>query len=281
MHFQSCNSKYWQRSPPFKQEYQDKEQLLKENKNRELLLEVKNLSFKYDKENVLEDISFQLYQGDFFTITGPNGGGKSTLIKLILGLLPLQEGEIIKSSIIKESIEIGYVPQNTNINLEFPISVLDVVMMGNGQKHNSIKSIFNIGYSQMEIACAKQSLARVGMEKYIQSKISNLSGGQRQRVMIARAICSHPHLLILDEPTSSIDMKGQKEIYKLLKELNEEITILVVTHDLTVISHYANKVLYVNHNAYLHKLREKRYKIDSDNHFCEVELMEILGAQND
>ena len=249
--------------------------------NRELLLEVKDLTFKYDKETVLEDINFQLYRGDFFTITGPNGGGKSTLIKLVLGLLPLQKGTIQKSTTIQESIEIGYVPQNTNINLEFPISVLDVVMMGNGQKHNTIKRIFNIGYSQMEIECAKHSLARVGMQEYLHSKISNLSGGQRQRVMIARAICSHPHLLILDEPTSSIDMNGQKEIYRLLKELNKEITILVVTHDLTVISHYANKVLYVNHSGYLHNLREKRFKIDENNHFCEVELMEILGAQND
>ena len=248
--------------------------------NRELLLEVKDLTFKYDKESVLEDINFQLYRGDFFTITGPNGGGKSTLIKLILGLLPLQKGEILKNSIIKDPIEIGYVPQNTNINLEFPISVLDVVMMGNGKKHNSIKSFFNIGYSQMEIECAKQSLARVGMEEYLHSKISNLSGGQRQRVMIARAICSHPHLLILDEPTSSIDMHGQKEIYKLLKELNKDITILVVTHDLTVISHYANRVLYVNHSGYLHNLHEKRFRVDENNHFCEVELMEILGAQN-
>ena len=250
------------------------------NKNRELLLEVSNLSFKYDKESVLEDINFQLYRGDFFTITGPNGGGKSTLIKLILELLPLQKGKIDKSDTIKDSIEIGYVPQNTNINLEFPISVLDVVMMGNGKKHNPIKSFFKIGYSQMEIECAKGSLARVGMQEFLHSKISNLSGGQRQRVMIARAICSHPHLLILDEPTSSIDMQGQREIYKLLKELNKDITILVVTHDLTVISHYANRVLYVNHSGYLHNLHEKRFRVDANGHFCEVELMEILGAQN-
>ena len=98
--------------------------------------------------------------------------------------------------------------------------------------------------------------------------------------MIARAICSHPHLLILDEPTSSIDMQGQKEIYRLLKELNKDITILVVTHDLTVISHYANRVLYVNHSGYLHNLHDKRFRVDENNHFCEVELMEILGAQN-
>ena len=251
-------------------------------KNKQVLLTVKNLSFKYDKEYVLENINFTLYSGDFFTITGPNGGGKSTLIKLLLGLLPLKEGTIIKSDAIANRYEIGYVPQNTNINLEFPISVLDVVMMGNSQAHKTKISFFNnTKYSPLEIECAKHSLKRVGMDAFLDSKISQLSGGQRQRVMIARAICSHPKLLILDEPTSSIDIKGQKEIYKLLKELNKDITILVVTHDLTVISQYANKVLYINHTGHLHELNKKHFHIDDDEHFCEVELMQKLGEQSE
>jgi zinc transport system ATP-binding protein len=255
---------------------------LKQSKESQALITVKNLSFRYDKELVLDNINFTLEKGDFFTVTGPNGGGKSTLIKLILGLLPANKGTIIKNSEIQEALEIGYVPQNTNINLEFPISVLDVVMMGNGQKHKGALPLFNrTGYSKLEIECAKQSLARVGMEKYIESKISNLSGGQRQRVMIARAICSHPKLLILDEPTSSIDIQGQKEIYKLLKELNKDITILVITHDLTVISNYASRVLYVNHTGYLHDLSEEHYKIDPNEHFCEVELMQQLGEKSE
>ena len=243
------------------------------------LIEVKNLYFKYDKEYVLEDINFVVEKGDFFTITGPNGGGKSTLIKLILGLLSPNKGEIIISNEIKDIIEIGYVPQNTNINLEFPITVLDVVMMGNSSKHKSIKSFFNIFYSQFEIECAKHSLEKVGMQDYLNSKISNLSGGQRQRVMIARALCSHPKLLILDEPTSNIDINGQKEIYTLLKELNKDITILVVTHDLKVISNYANKVLYINRQGFMHNL-QSLFRLDDNKHFCEVELMQMLGEQN-
>ncbi len=245
------------------------------------LLKVKDLSFKYDKEYVLKDINFELYDKDFFAITGPNGGGKSTLIKLILNILKPQIGTIELDNSIKSSLDIGYVPQNTNINLEFPISVLDVTMMGNGAKHKTLKRLLNINYTNLEIECAKSSLAKVGMQVDLNTKISNLSGGQRQRVMIARAICSHPKLLILDEPTSSIDIEGQKEIYKLLKELNKDITILVVTHDLTVISNYANRVLYVNQEGFLHNLKQDRFRVNKDEHFCEVELMQMLGKNGE
>ena len=240
------------------------------------LIECNNIGFAYNKDYVLKNINCKVEKGDFFAITGPNGGGKSTLIKIILGLLSPKTGSV-KLNI--DSIDIGYVPQNTNINLDFPITVLDVVMMGNGQKHSS-KRFFNIRYSKFEIECAKHSLKKVGMDSFLNNKISQLSGGQRQRVMIARAICSHPKLLILDEPTSNIDIKGQKEIYKLLKELNKEITILVVTHDLTVISNYANKVLYINQEGFMHNLKHN-FKIDDKKHICEVELMEMLGAKND
>ncbi len=244
------------------------------------LLEAKELYYKYRKDYVLEDINFKLNSGDFFAITGPNGGGKSTLVKNILGILSPTKGSIDISFEVKNGIDIGYVPQNTNINLEFPITVLDVVMMGNGAKHKSINRLFSFKYSRLEIECAKHSLQKVGMDGFLNSKISNLSGGQRQRVMIARAICSHPKLLILDEPTSSIDVQGQKEIYSLLKKLNESITIVVVTHDLTVISKYANRVLYINRSGYMHDLSNKNFALKDNEHICEVELMQMLGANN-
>jgi len=245
------------------------------------LLEVNNLKFKYYKELILDNISFRVEEGDFFAITGPNGGGKSTLIKTILGILQPTSGEVKLSNKLKDKQEIGYVPQNTNINLEFPISVLDVVLMGNGTKHKTKRTLFSIKYSQFEIECAKHSLEKVGMQDFINNKISDLSGGQRQRVMVARAICSHPKLLILDEPTSNIDVQGQKEIYKLLKELNKTLTIIVVTHDLTVISNYANRVLYINRKGYLHNLENNKFKLKDDKHICEVELMQMLGEKND
>jgi len=245
-----------------------------------ILLEAKELYFKYFKEEVLNDINFYVKSGDFFAITGPNGGGKSTLIKLLLGILQPVSGEITIANSLGENQEIGYVPQNTNINLDFPISVLDVVLMGNGAKHKGAKRLFSTKYNKFEIECAKNSLKKVNMQDFINNKISNLSGGQRQRVMIARAICSHPTLLILDEPTSNIDVQGQKEIYALLKELNKTLTIVVVTHDLSVISNYANRVLYVNRKGYMHDLDSNKFKIKDDNHFCEVELMQMLGAKD-
>ncbi len=244
---------------------------------KNILLEVKKLYFKYEKDEILQNINFTLFEGDFFAITGPNGGGKSTLIKLILGIYKPQKG-LIKFYNIKKD-DIGYVPQNTHINIEFPIKVLDVVLMGNSKKHKN-NNFFNVKYSKFEIECAKKTLSKVKMQDFMYHKISDLSGGQRQRVMIARAICSHPKLLILDEPTSNIDVYGQKEIYKLLYELNRSITILVITHDLTVISKYANRVLYVNRTAYLHDLKDIKFKIDSNEHFCEVELMQMLGEKN-
>ena len=244
------------------------------------LIEVKNLSFKYSKDYAIKDISFRVEEGDFFAITGPNGGGKSTLIKLILGILKPSSGYIKILDDLKNGNDIGYVPQNTNINLDFPITVLDVVLMGNGSKHKKNFKLFSIKYNNYEVECAKHSLEKVGMANFLNNKISNLSGGQRQRVMIARAICSHPKLLILDEPTSNIDINGQKEVYRLLKELNKDLTIVVVTHDLSVISNYANKVLYVNRKGYMHNLKDNKFKIDKEKHFCEVELMQMLGEKD-
>ena len=128
----------------------------------------------------------------------------------------------------KNLSQIGYVPQNTNINVDFPIKVIEVVMMGHvGTK----RPLF--GYGKDEISCAMGALEQVGMQDYAQKKIGSLSGGQRQRVMIARALCAHPAILILDEPTASIDVAGQRDIYELLKLLAKSITVIVVSHDIS------------------------------------------------
>jgi zinc transport system ATP-binding protein len=176
-------------------------------------ISIDNLNFSYDKQKILDSISLTVEHKDFLAIIGPNGGGKSTLLKAILGILPTKKNTIRvfgdKPS-TKLSL-IGYVPQNTNINTHFPIKVIDVVMMGHvGHKRPLI------GYSKEEINCALGALSQVGMEKYAQYKIGSLSGGQRQRVMIARALCANPKILLLDEPTASIDVDGQQQIYELL-----------------------------------------------------------------
>jgi zinc transport system ATP-binding protein len=242
------------------------------------VLSIKNLSFAYEKINVLENISLEVEEKDFLAIIGPNGGGKSTLLKLILGIINKKESNIkINNNLNQEKISnIGYVPQNTNINTDFPIKVLEVVMMGHSTKNKP--SIFSFGYTKEEKSCAINSLRQVGMENFANKKIGNLSGGQRQRVMIARALCSNPKILILDEPTASIDVDGQKQIYELLKELNKNITIIVVSHDISVILHYANKVAHINKKLTFHNLNIQKNNIKKDKeHFCEVEMLQMLG----
>jgi zinc transport system ATP-binding protein len=239
------------------------------------IIKITDLFFSYDKDIVLENINLTVNKKDFLAIIGPNGGGKSTILKLLLGILKQTSGDIkiFKNHPIRNLSKIGYVPQNTNVNIDFPITVLEVVMMGHiGDKQPLI------GYGKKETMCARGTLAQVGMEEFANSKIGSLSGGQRQRVMIARALCAHPEVIILDEPTSSIDIQGQKQIYNLLKELNKTITVIVVSHDISVILEYATKVAHINKTLSNHELSSRNKEFGSkDGHFCEVELLEMLG----
>lgn len=244
------------------------------------IIEIENLSFAYEKELVLENINLSVEEKDFLAIIGPNGGGKSTLLKLILGIEKAKKGTIeVLGKKPKQSLnKIGYVPQNTNVNTDFPIKVIEVVMMGHvGGK----RPLF--GYGSHEKNCAMGVLEKVGMDAYANSKIGSLSGGQRQRVMIARALCAHPQILILDEPTSSIDISGQREIYELLKVLNEQITVIVVSHDISVILEYASCAAYINKKLSYHDISDKEsifHTHGNDGHFCEIELLQMLGSNN-
>ncbi len=244
------------------------------------VIDIKDLSFAYDKQLILEDVNLSVEEKDFLAIIGPNGGGKSTLVKLILGIHKFKKGSIsvLGKEPSKSLSHIGYVPQNTNINTDFPIKVIEVVMMGHVDGRRPL-----FGYGKEEVLCAMGALAQVGMEDFSQTKIGSLSGGQRQRVMIARALCAHPQILILDEPTSSIDITGQKEIYELLKMLNQSITIIVVSHDISVILEYANKAAHVNKTLSYHDISDKQktfHTHGSDEHFCEIELLQMLGAES-
>lgn len=238
-------------------------------------IEVSKLSFSYQNQKVLENISFKIDKKEFLTIIGPNGGGKSTLLKLILGINKLEEGsiKIFDKEHLEEIHKIAYVPQNTNVNLNFPITVIEVVMMG----QNSLqKRMF--GYKKEEKEKAIEVLKKVGMEEFYKNKISNLSGGQRQRVLIARALFSNPQILLLDEPTSNIDINGCEQIYLTLQELNKEIPIIVVSHDISVILKYASKAFYVNKKMTQHDLTTMKDEFKSiDSHVCEIELLEMLG----
>ncbi|MDQ7085077.1 MAG: ABC transporter ATP-binding protein [Sulfurovum sp.] len=247
------------------------------------IIEIKNLSFAYETQTILKDIDLSVKEKDFLAIIGPNGGGKSTLLKLILGMHRYQQGSIhiLIGKSPKQSLgKIGYVPQDTNVNTDFPIKVIEVVMMGHIEGKRPL-----FGYGRHELSCAMGVLAQVGMADFALSKIGALSGGQRQRVMIARALCSHPQILILDEPTSSIDITGQHEIYELLKVLNETITVIVVSHDISVILEYANKVAHIHKKLSYHDISNKNstfhtHHKQKEEHFCEIELLQMLGSDN-
>ncbi len=243
------------------------------------VIEIAGLSFAYDKELVLENINLIVNHKDFLVFIGPNGGGKSTLVKLILGINPIQKGsiKIFGEPLQKSLTQIGYVPQNTNVNTNFPIKAIEVVMMGHHAHKRAI-----VGYKKEEIAHAMHVLEQVGMEKFAHKKIGSLSGGQRQRVMIARALCSNPKILLLDEPTSNIDADGQKQIYELLRELNKKITVIVVSHDLSVVLQYATKVAHINKKLSFHDLEslQKEFDLSNNAHICEVELLQMLGKRS-
>jgi len=222
-----------------------------------MILSIKDLNYSYGgKQKVLENINLEVKEREFLAIIGPNGGGKTTLLKLIVGLLPLQSGEI---KLYEKKI--GYVPQNTNINNNFPIKVWEVVTLG-------------VTPNKQVKQKALKVLKDVSMEDFFDKRIGELSGGQRQRVLIARALFRDPNLLLLDEPTSNIDPKTSESIYELLKKLNKEKTIIVVSHDISVLLKYATKIAYVNKNIFMHE--SPNLKVDKKDHFCEVELMQML-----
>jgi len=217
------------------------------------IIEIKDLDFAYNGEAVLEDVNLTLLQKDFVAIIGPNGGGKTTLLKLILGLLMPKKGTVrVDGKPPHEASPcIGYVPQDVHTNRSFPITAIDVVLMGKFDPKQRLSRRSAINHQE-----ALAALERMEMAAHADKKIGVLSGGQRQRVFIARALVSRPKLLLLDEPTASIDTKGQADFYRLLRELNRDITVLVVSHDLLVISRYVKSVACVNKKLHYHDQAE-------------------------
>ncbi len=234
------------------------------------VIEIKNLWFSFNAEPVLQDVQFTLYRKEFLAMIGPNGGGKTTLLKLMMGLFEADRGEIRVFGRPPKQVahRIGYVPQDIHINKNFPISVLDVVLMGR------LRSGINWSHHKKDDRiAAKLSLEKVEMEHFKNRHIDELSGGQRQRVFIARALVTNPEILILDEPTAGVDTKGQTEIYTILKDLNEKVTILVVSHDILALSSYIKSVACVNRRVHFHEAAEVTEEMLEMAYQCPVELI--------
>ena len=207
------------------------------------ILTVKDLNFKYGKNQVLKNINFQLEKGDYLGIIGPNGSGKTTLIKILLGLIGPYEGEIIYNKDLLGENFLGYVPQKTFGNDKlFPATVKEIVATGLLSKKKGFKFYTKVDYQKVDFI-----LRKLKIEDLKNIKIGNLSGGQQQRVLLARSMVADPKLLILDEPTSALDPEIREEFYKTLKELNKEgVSIILISHDLVSIENYINKILFLD-----------------------------------
>lgn len=225
------------------------------HKDGDPIIKVKNLSFAYHHSNpILSNINLKVFPGDFLGIIGPNGGGKSTLLKLIVGILPMQQGsvEIFGKSMkdFKRWSCIGYVSQKAaHFDRRFPATCYEVVAMGRAAQH----SFFHTSNKE-DHEMIMQSLKDVGMFSYANRSIQQLSGGQQQRIFIARALASSPCLLVLDEPTIGVDVKAQEAFYVLLQRLRKEknLTIILVSHDIDVIASQANTFACVNQELVYH-----------------------------
>jgi len=218
------------------------------------IVQFSEVNFAYeDGITVLENINFSIDSGDFACIVGPNGGGKTTLLKLILGLLKPVSGKItvLGKSPGHVQSQIGYVPQFSKFDTAFPAKVLDVVLMGCLRR-----SFFWGRYSEEQVEQARNALTAVGLNGKDDQAFAGLSGGQKQRALIARALVSKPRLILLDEPTASVDVAGTEQFYCMFEELNQKYTILMVSHDVGFISGRVKSVLCVRKTLQIHPVSE-------------------------
>jgi zinc transport system ATP-binding protein len=214
----------------------------------ESIVSLKNVSVRYEDYMAIEGVNLDIYADDFICIIGPNGGGKTTLIKAILGTIP-HSGEVTLSSTLFNGNKrlIGYLPQQSTFDRNFPISVLEVVMSGLQGDHG-----FTSRYNRTDKEKALQLLNRVGIADIADRQISEISCGQMQRVLLCRAVIAEPKLLILDEPSNFIDKRFESELYNILQELNKQMAIIMVSHDVNNISPAVKSIVCVNRTLHRH-----------------------------
>lgn len=216
------------------------------------IVELRDLSFAYPQTPVLEDVNFTIARGDYVCMVGPNGGGKTTLLRLMLGLLTPTRGtvRVFGQTPVEARHRIGYMPQHAQLDPQFPVRAQDVVLMGRlrGGRWGPL--------DWLDKAKAREALAEVGLAPLAMRPFAALSGGQRQRVLIARALVSEPELLLMDEPTANLDPLVQDEMHELLHELNRRLTIVLVSHDVGFVTQHVKSVVCVNRTVLVHSASE-------------------------
>jgi len=234
------------------------------------VVSIENLWVRLDDRTVLEDVNIEVKGGDFLGLIGPNGGGKTTLLRAILGLIKPSRGRVLVLGTRPEAARkrIGYLPQKSLFDQKFPISALEVVMMGRYGK----MGLFG-RYSSEDRDAALAALSAVRMQEHADREIGSLSGGQQQRIFVARALVSDPDLLLLDEPANGIDSSRQREFYELLSELNEKMTIIMVSHDISAVSTYVKKIACVNRRLFYHSSKELTAEDIEKAYECPVEMI--------
>jgi zinc transport system ATP-binding protein len=236
----------------------------------ETIIDVSGVWFSFNGQPVLQDVELKVPRGDFLVIIGPNGGGKTTLLKLMLGLLEPTRGtvRVFDRPPQKTTHRIGYVPQNVHVNKTFPVSVLDVVLMGRLRAGKGWSR-----HNPQDRLAAQAALEQLGVWEVRSRRIGNLSGGQLQRVFIARALVSKPDVLFLDEAMASIDAQSRGEFYKSLADLNRTVTIVAVSHDMMILSSHVKSVACVNRDLHYHGSGEITQEMLDAAYRCPVDLV--------
>ena len=234
------------------------------------IVELKNVSYSYGRLLAVEDVDLAVGERDFLGIIGPNGGGKTTILRIVLGLVEPDRGtvRVFGGAPAKGRRRIGYVPQRFDVDLNFPVNVLDVVLMGRLGHVGAGRA-----YGENDRAAALAALETIGMADRAERSIGELSGGERQRVLIARALAADPELLMLDEPLSSIDSRWQASFYGLLRELNGKMAVILVSHDVTALSAYVEQVACLNRRLHYHGETKEGIRHLVETYECPVEII--------
>ncbi|MFC1914585.1 metal ABC transporter ATP-binding protein [Chloroflexota bacterium] len=234
------------------------------------LVKLEDVWVRYDGEPILEGVSLSLAQDTFLAIIGPNGGGKTTLLRVILGLVKPSHGKVSVFGDVPEHARryIGYIPQQNLFDRDFPISVWDTVLMGRYGRTGLIRR-----YNLEDKHAAEKALRTVNMFDHKDRQVGKLSGGEQQRVFIARALVTEPRLLLLDEPTASIDATMQTEFYELLDKLKQQMTIVLVSHDISAVSIFVDEIACLNRQLYYHGSKEIEPEILEATYKCPIQMI--------